>query len=295
MKTEKLQPVVCILNPDDVYYLREREKSNNVENYITPYEAIELQKENVVFPSIRENVVYMLNPMEEKTYIYRTESTDEEIVAQRIAKIEIIVSLLGGKNYKVCSHQQTQANIDTNVNVKTHTDVKAGVDVVANTDIKHTKSTNASQEYESSAQWPGTYTREGYNRARLIAAQSGLLEDPQINSLLIQRSPDNNPNPLINQTYHIHTCSDLARNIDVAAQLNTEVKHKVGVDVDVNVKTSKSVSEEKTFDFEAEFGPLLDTSNSQKQPNPTKLPIWAIFLLSILGAGVVALLLILLL
>ena len=292
MKPEKLQPVVCILNPDDVYYLREREKSNNVESYITPYEAIELQKENVVFPNIRENIVYMLNPLREKTYIYRTESTDEDIVAQRIANIEIIVSLLGGKNYKVHSHLQAQTNTNTDVDVKTHTDVKAGVDVVANASIGNAKSGKYNQEYESSAKWPGTYTREGYNRARLIAEQSGLLEDANINALLSQRSPENNPNPIQSKIYHVHTCSDLARNVNVATQIDTEVKNKVGVNIDVNVKTSKSVSEEETFDFEVEFGPLVSAISNPRRP---QLPIWVILLLSVLGAGVVAMLLILLL
>ena len=80
----ELQPVICVLNPDDVYYLKNREHSALVENCKTPAEVRQIQQQGLVFPKIEENVVYMRNPLKQSEYIIRNQQRDLSIIEERI-------------------------------------------------------------------------------------------------------------------------------------------------------------------------------------------------------------------
>lgn len=182
--------VVCIMNPDDRIQLEG--KSQDLSCCVTPYEVAKWINSGCKFPSVRENIIYMQNPLECDEYVYRTEETDEVVVKKRINAIETIVSLLGGKSYKVLSEIENVIKNDNDVSVDV--DVKFfNSEINANTDVKKGIGTNDKEIIEVTAEWDGVYTKENYYKAEAVAKQYGLIDDPLIKSLLDQRHP-RNPN-----------------------------------------------------------------------------------------------------
>lgn len=259
MDEQQLKPVVCILNPDDIYWIQEKQTNlpNPSVNLLTPYQAKELRgSQGVVFPEIRENKVFMLDPFVEKRYIVRTESTDADIVEKRINAIEVIVSLLGGTKFKAISARKSDLDNETHIG--------AGVNVKVNDAIfgisADTKVDKDSKEYKEKcvtvmAEFKGKYSKKNYYLAKEVAKQYGLSDDPKIMSLLETRNPDN-PNYIKKKTYRVNTSSDLKRNLGVAGRLKTAVKNTVKVDLDVNVETSHDERYMDSFEFEVEFSPI---------------------------------------
>ncbi len=276
MNNPQHKSVVCIMNPDDIYWMKEQSNmSKYTDNLITPYEARELEKQGVEFPAIRDNVVFMLNPLEEKQYIVRTESTDADIVEKRINAIEVIISYLGGKHFKAISNRKTEKGKDTQVGVKLKVETPK-VDVGSNTDVETNSSSSDETEIFVSADFKGEYSEENYWIADAMAKQYGLDNDNEIQKLLKLRHPSN-CNQVHRQTYKVNTCKDLKENLKVAEDLCVGVMKAVNVGVEANVKTSSDERYSEVFEFEVEFGPV--------KPEP-KSKNWLIW---IMGAAIVAL------
>lgn len=272
MNNPQLKSVVCIMNPDDIYWMKEQSNmSKFADNLITPYEARELVKQGVQFPVIRDNVVYMLNPLDEKKYIVRTESTDADIVEKRIKAIEVIISYLGGKHFKAISNRKTEKGKDTQVGVKLKVETPK-VDVGSNTDIEKNSSLSDETEIYVSADFKGEYSEQNYRIAEATAKQYGLDNDNEIQKLLKLRHPLH-CNPVLRQTYKVNTCKDLKENLKIAEDFCVGVMKAVNVDVEANIKTSSDERYSEVFEFEVEFG-------DQTKKN------WLIW---VMGAAIVAL------
>lgn len=261
MNKQQLKPVVCIMNPDDIYWIKEHSNMLKLaDNLLTPYEAKKLIEQGVAFPVIRDNVVFTLNPLEEGRYIERTESTDADIIEKRINAIEVIVSFLGGKRFKAISKRKTEKGRDTQVGVKIKVETPK-VDVDSNTDIECQSSLMDETEMFVSADFEGEYSIENYKIAVATAKQYGLDNDSEIQKLLKLRHPSN-CNAVRRQTYRVNTCKDLKDNLKIAEDLKVGVMKAVNVGVEANVNTSSDERYSEYFEFEVEFGSVR---KSQKE------------------------------
>ena len=294
MKEQQLKPVVCIMNPDDIYWMKEKkEMSKFSSSFLSPYEAKEMETtQGVVFPEIRENVIFMLDPTVKNRYIIRTESSDADIVEKRINAIEVIVSLLGGKNFTAISERKADKNKETQVEVKVNVDTPK-VGVGNDTKVRTNSSQSGEISIVATAEFKGEYSEDNYFKAVAIAKQYGLFDEPTISGLLMTRHPDN-CNEIIKKKYRVSTCKDLKENLEVAEDLKVNVMKAVNVDVDVNVNTSHDERYMEVFEFEVEFGsvkadPIARKKRMEgrlvetKERKPNKWLIW------VMGSIIVAL------
>lgn len=253
MNKQQLKPVVCIMNPDDIYWIKEHSNMIKLaDNLMTPYEAQKLVEQGVEFPVIRDNVVFTLNPLEECKYIERTESTDTDIIEKRINAIEVIISYLGGKHFKAISKRKSEKSKDTQVGVKIKVETPK-VDVDSTTDVKNQSSLQDETEVFVSADFKGEYSVGNYKIAVATAQQYGLDNDSEIQKLLKLRHPSN-CNAVQRQTYRVNTCKDLKDNLKVAEDLKVGVMKAVKVGVEANVNTSSDERFSEFFEFEVAFG-----------------------------------------
>jgi len=255
MSTQDLKPALCILNPDDVYNL----KNNHAEDSyycITPYEALEMQSHGITFPvepHLQEGLVLTREP-HGRGYYYRTDETDCRVINERCLAIEAILSYLGGKEFRYsetssfrCKHS---ADIDVELGGK-----KSGIEVDNTTGVNTHTNQGEKGDKSVTAQWSGNYTHEGYLRAVELAKVNGLITDPTIAALLEQRLPSH-PNPIASQEYHVNVTADLDQSIHVLEDISANLQDKVGGHLKVDVNTSRKVDQSATVDFFVSFGPI---------------------------------------
>lgn len=248
--------VICVLNPDDIYYLNTYCGTSS-EGLVSPYELQTLEQQGITFESKQEGSLLIKHPYK-KEYIKPTEKSESDIILDRISHIETILSYLGGKHYKVLEQCQRALHLGRNINVKADAKVdkyEGGVGVKTSNQNNNSDSLSVSSE----TNWSGEYSEKGYKRAVEIAEECGLDKDSIMASILEQRNPKH-PNPIGLKTYSIDVKSDLEelkkRAIDFKANIPTKIN--VNVDCDVSVDSTKSSQEHMTFDFEVEFGPVAN-------------------------------------
>ncbi len=253
--TEELKTAICILNPDEVYNLRNNHPSDGY-YCITPYEALELQKSGIEFPSephIQEGLVLIRNTNNDG-YYYRTEETDARIINERCLAIEAILSYLGGKEFRYSETSSFRSDVSNSINAEASVK-KATWSAEASAEDKKTESQETVGKKSASAKWGGHYTHKGYLRATELAKENGLLNDPTIAMLLEQRTPDH-PNPIEEQEYHVAITADLDQNLHTLSDLTFGLKGLVGVDLKVDIKSSRKVGQASTVDFYVSFAPI---------------------------------------
>lgn len=259
---KKLDEVLCVLNPDDIY---------NLQNYYgessaflaTPYEIQDLKKEQWLMPlNLKEGAIITRHPYK-KEYFFLNEQTEDKIALDRISLIGTILSYLGAKNFKVC-----QTSLQFNDKTKKY---NAGVDVSVlmgdfSGEVTSSKSDKITEQFtiKNTSEWPGTYTRKGYKRAVEIAKWSGLDKDGDLSSIIEQRNPDH-PNALSTRTYSIDVRSDLEQCRNTSIDLKATVKRcNINVDLNGGYNSEEKSSRHNTFDFEVEFGPLIESPSKHK-------------------------------
>lgn len=255
MSTQDLKPALCILNPDDVYNL----KNNHAEDSyysITPYEALELKSQGVSFPDephLQEGLVLTREP-HGRGYYYRTDETDCRVINERCLAIEAILSYLGGKEFRYSEtssfRSKQSADIDAELGGK-----KSGIEVDNQTEVNTYTNQGETGDKSATAQWSGNYTHEGYLRAVEAAKVNGLINDPAIATLLEQRRPSH-PNPIASQEYHVNVTADLDKSIHVLEDIRANLQNKIGGQLKVDVNTSRKVDQSATVDFFVSFGPI---------------------------------------
>ena len=255
MSTKDLKPALCILNPDDVYNIK-----NNYaeESYycITPYEVLEMQSQGISFPvepHLQEGLVLTRDP-HGSGYYYRTDETDCRVINERCLAIEAILSYLGGIEfrYSETSSFRSKHTIDIDVEVGGK---KSGVEVDTNTNVNISTNQGETGGKIVSAKWSGNYTHEGYLRAVELAKANGLISDPTIATLLEQRLPSH-PNPISSQEYHVNVTADLDKSVHVLEDISANLKDKISGHLKVDVNTSRKVDQSATVDFFVSFGPI---------------------------------------
>ena len=255
MDSQDLKPALCILNPDDVYNL----KNNHAEDSyycITPYEALEMQRQGISFPvepHLQEGLVLTREP-HGKGYYYRTDETDCRVINERCLAIEAILSYLGGKEFRYSETSSFRSNQSTDIGVNLGGN-KSGIEINNNTEVNTCTTQGETGGKIVAAQWSGNYTHEGYMRAVELAKVNGLITDSTIAALLEQRLPSH-PNPISSQEYHVNVTADLDKSIHVLEDISANLQDKVGGHLKVDINTSRKVDQSATVDFFVSFGPI---------------------------------------
>lgn len=262
MKESELKPAICVLNPDDVYKLKEYHAEDSY-YCVTPHEALALQQQGVSLPStphLQEGLVLTKEP-NRLAYYYRTDETDCRVINERCLAIEAILSYLGGKEFKYSEtssfRSRRTVGVDVNAGFK-----KGGIDVGNQTGVDTDENIGQSGDKTVAALWDGKYTKDGYNRAVELAKVNGLLSDPAIAALLEQRTPQH-PNPISRQEYHVNVTADLDKNVHVLEDISANLKGKIKGNLKVDVNTSRNLDQQSTVDFFVSFGPIPVEVNQQ--------------------------------
>lgn len=289
-----LPSVICILNPDDAYYLKEYEQQPDIDykSILTPYDVQQMQIHGVDFSgvAIHENSILMRDCGQRK-YIVRTPLTDSNSVEKRGHCVEQIVSYLGGIDFTWGESSIKDINGKVLVGVKEGAFAKEpgsrkvvsydhSVGVDTGLDLKKKKQLQSSASF-----YGGKYTVEGYNRAVEIAKETGLYQSDDIRSLLEERNP-NHPNPLKRKAYQVDVVSDLKANVDVATKMQASIGKILGANLDVNVDAAFRDGSSHSVVFEATFGPVEKKKNVLLYAIATVLGVGFFVLIALLITGV---------
>ena len=289
MEEKKIKDVVCVLNPDEIYRLQHY-CGVDVSSLVTPYDMESLRREGVVMPTIHENQIYSLHPYKRK-YIEFSEKSEDEIVLERINRLETIVSYLGGKDMRVLS-----TSLQLNDKSRLVEGAVSGSHPVTNGEISGSYQSKQMVSDENSVQshahWPGYYTLEGYQKALELAKQYKLDTDCTVESLLLQRGPEH-PSAIEEKEYRVDVRGDLEQKKNIAVDLKANLKN-VGTEVALSgaFKTESKTSRHNTFDFAVSFGELklqeiqkpIKENQKQKNSKTTILIVVAVVVIGILLA-----------
>ncbi len=297
--TKDLKPALCIVNPDDKFYLG-RYGTSCLDNCVTPFEIEKLRNEGVIFPAnrIAENTILVKLPHKDE-YIYREPKDDENIIQENINTLSTILSYLGAKH--AVRYVSNAENLDSKCKVDVGATFNMGVDANVsepvsgkqvgagkNVDVTlgvHTNNTqfsNKSQSVFDENTWEGTYTEEGYEMAVRIATASGLIEQPDVKALLEQRNP-NHPNHNLSKHYRVDLFSEFQKTLDVADNLKANITQSLNLDklakadshinasIDVNVEKSDYAMQHQIIDFSVEFGPCVSKTTEVVSEQPKKI------------------------
>lgn len=259
IKVDELEDVVCVLNPDDIFYLQNYQ-SHAKKDLVSPYDLQCWRENGIQVPKVSEGSILIKHPFA-NSYVVLDDNKEEDIVLDRINKIEAILSYLGGTEFEVihtCSkkyHIKKNTKIDEKAKGKKKSfsgdessevsaDNESGNDIEA----KHTNHT----------QWTGGYTPKGYRKAMTIAVENKLDKDPVIKSILIQRNPEH-PNPIALKEYSVDVKSDIINSKKIAVKLAADIDTKlvsINASLGFNRSVDESSSEQTTHDFKVKFNPI---------------------------------------
>lgn len=264
MDEKQLSPVICVLNPDDIKFLKE-ENAENVDSFKTPFEIMELKEQGYNFPDIKEGRAYMRDPFDKKKFIYRMPIDDEKAIEKRISIIEQIIYYLGGK--KLIIHVKTEEVTDQSGHVSHEAGVSSSsININEKGNIGQQSHEGGTKEVSLATNWEGPkpMTKESYEEAERIAKEYGLFNDTDINNFFVMRRPGAFRR-MENKTYHVHTHQDLTRNLEIAQKIDATVK-VAKIKLDVNYERSKSEARSETYDFEVEFDPYEINDEPEQIP-----------------------------
>lgn len=265
MDEKQLSPVICVLNPDDIKFLKE-ENAENVDSFKTPFEIMELKEQGYNFPDIKEGRAYMRDPFDKKKFIYRMPIDDEKAIEKRISIIEQIIYFLGGK--KLIIQVKTEEVTDQS----SHVSHEAGgssssININEKGNIGQQSHEGRTKDVSLATKWvgPKPMTKESYEEAERIAKEYGLFNDTDINNFFVMRKPGAFRR-MEDKTYHVHTHQDLTRNLEIAQKIDATLK-VAKIKLDVNYERSKSEAKSETYDFNVEFEPY--EMNEEPEQIPT--------------------------
>ena len=277
-----LKPVICVLNPDDIYYLQKYSNCPESLPYCATIQDVKnLKKKGVDIPEAlcKENVILTQLPSQNK-YVRRTPAEENNIIEYRIMAIGNILSYLGAKSCSISysSSTQTMDGLKTNTNLRGDFNANVlGYGQGYNGNVKVGTDNNNQSIYEKSLlsenTWPGNYTEEGYKRAKEIAIEAGLEQDDGIKALLEQRNPYH-PNPISTNHYRIELYSEMKKSLEIATSIQVGVSKSlnlpmgagasasVNVGLDVNVDKNEYAENHEIMDLSIEFGPYIPKNGS---------------------------------
>ena len=305
--------VLCVLNPDDAYFLKEESKNPDLadidaRSICTPYDIRRLKEQGADFSdvTIKENVIFSRtyeagHPIK---YIFRTPENEIKSVRDRGHYIELIVSYLGGIDFKWKESSVKDIHGNLVIEAKKEAFVKAPlggkgtdkktIDAQAQdeTKVEADIKVGLKRELENTALFNGVYTKEGYEEAKRIAEETGLIESADIKVLLDERGP-NHPNAVIEKSFKVDVLTNIQTRFEFLKNTKAGVGKLLGAKMDVNVDAAFDFNSAHSVEFEATFGPVQqDISLQQDIPciqGKWKKPL-LIILAGILGVGGIVLL-----
>ena len=264
MDEKQLSPVICVLNPDDIRFLKE-ENAENADSFKTPFEIMELKEQGYAFPDIKEGRAYMRDPFDKKKFIYRMPIDDEKAIEKRISIIEQIIYYLGGKMLII--HVKTEEVTDQSGHVSHEAGGgSSSININEKGNIGQQSHDERTKDVSLATKWvgPKPMTKESYEEAERIAKEYGLFNDNDINNFFVMRKPGAFRR-MENKTYHVHTHQDLTRNLEIAQKIDATLK-VAKIKLDVNYERSKSEAKSETYDFKVEFEPYEMNEESEQIP-----------------------------
>lgn len=275
------KPIICVLNPDDIY--RINNSNNNSEaiagvapyrqNCVSPLDTASLTKAGYEFSNgVMENTVFCIDPTNKNRYIKRTIESDENAISWRIQILEEILSLIGGKNYRITHDvrykKENSLKVDSGIDMK-YIGSEGTNSGNAGCNVDKADDSSIDKHYSGAATWPGSYSPENYTKACAIAVSTGLDQDPNIHSILQQRAPDH-VNALTTKEYEYKIMSDLHKRVETIAKLSAGLGEALGISMNADVNQSEAMQNEESFRFEVEFCPIPVQEIKQVELNNKK-------------------------
>lgn len=278
----KLKPVICVLNPDDIYYLQKYSNCPESLPYCATIQDVKnLKKKGVDIPEAlcKENVILTQLPSQNK-YVRRTPAEENNIIEYRIKAIGNILSYLGAKSCSISysSSTQTMDGLKTNTNLRGDFNANVlGYGQGYNGNVKVGTDNNNQSIYEKSLlsenTWPGNYTEEGYKRAKEIAIEAGLDQDDGIKALFEQRNPYHH-NPVSANHYRVDLYSSMKKSLEIATSIQVGISKSLSLPLgpdssaslnlglDVDVAKNEYAESHEIMELSIEFGSYIPKEGS---------------------------------
>lgn len=277
--SKDLKPIICILNPDDKWYIDKYGEGNVSRLCVTGNEIDNLRSQGVKFPDqsqLKENLV-LTKDYSSNEYLIRTPDYDRNKVEGRIKATLDILSYLGAKfckiEYYTSEESKRNHSFDGELHIKTKGsfgDKEEGVKASdsKNADLTVLNKNQSSDKYTKSildeAKWPGSYDEIGFEKAKEIAQREGLDTDEGIKSLLNQRNPYHH-NAIQKERYRVDLIKEMREANRLEVSLHAGIKSKLGVslisastsvDIDGKIKVinNSSAKLHEIMDIQVEFG-----------------------------------------
>lgn len=264
-RNRRMNDVVCVLNPDVRYQLIHYYAVDEA-SMTTPYDLVELERQGMKMPTIKENVLLARHPYEQQLFELNEQSEDK-IVLERIQNIMTILSYLGAKYCKIKSTSLKLNDKSKNISGSFGVDTTQGGGGMSG-EYQKTTHNHGTTAVMSGGRWPGVYTLEGYKKAIVVAERCGLNSDSTVATILEGRNPEH-PSPMMEMCYSVDVRSDLDEMKKTSLDLRAKIENaKIGGELSGGYAKANSESRHNTLDFEVEFGPL-DVIKPTKKRNDT--------------------------
>lgn len=268
MEFNELKSVICVLNPDDVYKIKENNDSQYKDNLMTPYEFKKFKEDNVgiSFPeTIKEGAFLVLSKNKDCYSLIKDIEESEEInISKKVCTIQQIVSYLGGVDFKAEDQFSEESLKNSQKRINGEIGVAAGENSANMSAHWNQETENAQKIYgkaEIESHSIGKYTKNGYDGAVKIAKETGLYNLPMIESILRLRSSDN-PNLLQNNTYEVSLNSEFSKKLKVVlgiyASIQTIYPYGGSVKLDIDKEYSEKLYRSGYFKFSTSFGEVCN-------------------------------------
>lgn len=265
-QNRRMNDVVCVLNPDVRYQLIHYYAVDEA-SMTTPYDLVELERQGMKMPTIKENVLLARHPYEQQLFELNEQSEDK-IVLERIQNMMTILSYLGAKYCKIKSTSLKLNDKSRDIYGSFGVETPQGGGEISG-EYHATTHDHDSTSVFSDGRWPGVYTLEGYKKAVAVAERCGLNNDCTVATILEGRNPEH-PSPMMEMSYSVDVRSDLDEMKKSSLDLKAKIeKAKIGGELSGGYAKADSESRHNTLDFEVEFGPLEVLKSAKKHSDTT--------------------------
>lgn len=266
-QNRRMNDVVCVLNPDVRYQLIHYYAVDEA-SMTTPYDLVELERQGMKMPTIKENVLLARHPYEQQLFELNEQSEDK-IVLERIQNMMTILSYLGAKYCKIKSTSLKLNDKSRDIYGSFGVETPQGGGEISG-EYHATTHDHDSTSVFSDGRWPGVYTLEGYKKAVAVAERCGLNNDCTVATILEGRNPEH-PSPMMEMSYSVDVRSDLDEMKKSSLDLKAKIeKAKIGGKLSGGYAKADSESRHNTLDFEVEFGPLEVPKSAKKRRDKPK-------------------------
>lgn len=249
MKLEDNTQVIVLASPERCINYKWFENADKIDNqlqlltseYVGSSEfPCQIDKSN----GLKEGMILIRNPFNATHFVNVTDLEDQTLKYKLNAMNDIGLRL-GAKSIEIYSKVENSEQRDVDVNVDGNFKVAKG-----KVDVKVTQDRYSSDEYKIISKNPETiFTEESYREAIQKANESGLINEPRINSLLQNRNPKN---PFFtNGKFEVQASAleEANKKLDIAVSASYLVKFNVDINVAVACVSRNKIVLNTIFEF----------------------------------------------